>query len=86
MRLDYDPAAAARVADLDALQELLRLAFAQRRKQLGSLRKRRDAPVAPGALDAAFTAVGIDPAARPADVPPQRYRALAVALTDQRRT
>jgi len=82
VRLDYDPAAAARLADLDALQHVLRVAFAQRRKQLGSLRKRRDAPAAPGALDAAFAAAGIAPAGRPADVGPEQYRALADALAE----
>jgi len=80
VRIDFDPAAAARLADVDRLQTLLATAFGQRRKQIGSIFRRKQQPFSPQALEAALTAAGIDRSLRPQDIPPDQYLSMANAL------
>ncbi len=87
LRIDFDADRAGQLADVGTLQRLLALAFAQRRKQIGSIlhRKpptgRRASPAfSPAALEAALAAGGIDPTARPQQIAPEQYVAAANAL------
>lgn len=50
MRIDFDDHAARRIADVDVLTATLALAFSQRRKQIGSIVRRRRAPFTSDAL------------------------------------
>ena len=80
VRIDFDQAAAQRVVDLDLLTAVLALSFGQRRKQIGSIVRRKDSPFPPDALAAALAAAGIDPTLRPEQVTPEAFAALAAAL------
>ncbi len=82
VRIDYDEQAAARIADIDVLCDLLRLAFSQRRKQIGSLIRRRDAVglAGPDVLKAAMERANIDPTDRPERVNPQQFADFANAI------
>jgi 16S rRNA (adenine1518-N6/adenine1519-N6)-dimethyltransferase len=82
VRIDFDAGRAARLRSVDTLQTVLALAFAQRRKQIGSILRRRDAPLPAAALAAALQAAGIDRTARAETVAPEQYLALADALLD----
>ena len=81
LRIDFDAAAAGRLDDAGTLSALLAAAFGQRRKQIGSLRRRHDVPWTPEALAAAFDRAGIDPGQRPQTVTPGQFLALANALS-----
>ena len=80
VRIDFDPAAAADLADTDVLRTLLASAFSQRRKQIGSILRRKGLPWPPTALAAALDAAGIDLTARPERIGPDQFRLAANAL------
>jgi 16S rRNA A1518/A1519 N6-dimethyltransferase RsmA/KsgA/DIM1 with predicted DNA glycosylase/AP lyase activity len=80
LRIDFDAAAAARLADADTLSAVLAAAFGQRRKQIGSLLRRRDCPFPPDRLAGALAAAGIETTVRPERVAPEQFLALANAL------
>ena len=80
VRLDFDAQAAADVEDVQTLTQVVAAAFAQRRKQMGSMLRRRNLPWPADAIAAAFTHAGIDPTCRAETVTPHQYLALANAL------
>ena len=80
MRIDLDVARSVEVLDIDILTALLSAAFAQRRKQIGSLLRRKDAAFAPDALAAAMAEAAIDQAQRPEQIATDQYRQMANAL------
>jgi len=84
VRIDFDPAAAQRLGDIDALNALLALAFGQRRKQIGSIRRRRKAAFVPAAMDAAMEESGVDRSRRPEELKPETYLVIANALAASR--
>jgi 16S rRNA (adenine1518-N6/adenine1519-N6)-dimethyltransferase len=80
MRIDFDAASAAGVVNVDVLTAVLAGAFAQRRKQIGSMLRRDDVAFAAAALAEAFGRAKIDPTCRPEQIGPEQYRILANAL------
>jgi len=82
VRIDFDPVAAADLTDTDVLRRLLVLAFSQRRKQIGSVLRRKDAAWPADALAGALQAAGIDRTARPERVAPGQFRLAANALAE----
>ena len=80
VRIDFDPSAAAELADTDVLRHLLASAFSQRRKQIGSILRRKDPPWPPDALAAALNAARIDLTARPERITPDQFRLTANVL------
>ncbi len=80
LRLDFDPDAAAAVADAAQLSAVLAAAFAHRRKKLSTTCRTRGFPFAREAFLAAAGEAGIDPGERPHRVAPEGFRALANAL------
>ena len=77
LRIDYDPQAAGAVADFDVLDEVVHLAFSQRRKKVGTVFRNH----ANGeALLAAAAAAGIDTDARAERISPQEFGAIAATL------
>ena len=81
LRIDFDAASAGRLADPDALTRLLWSAFAQRRKQIGSLLGRKDCPFEPDALSAAMDRAGIERKSRAEEVSPSQYLEAASTLS-----
>ena len=82
LRIDFDPPAAADLADADTLRRLVALAFSQRRKQMRSVLRRKDAPWPPAALAAALEKARIDLTARPERITADQFRLAANALAD----
>jgi len=81
LRIDFDAARAALVP-AEELQRILTAAFSQRRKQIGSLPRRKHLPYRGEDILAAFHAAGIDPAIRPQQVSPEAFCAVARMLAD----
>lgn len=79
LRIDFTEEAA-EFAALAELDSLLAAAFGQRRKRIGSLPGRCGPALDPDAVRGAMDAAGIDPDARPEDVPPGHYRKAAEIL------
>lgn len=77
MRIDFDAGSACDLADADVLRRLVAAAFTQRRKQLTSLLKRKDAPFPPDALRTAMGRAGLDPTLRAENVSPAQFAAMA---------
>lgn len=77
MRIDFDRQAAARIADLDSLANLLNLAFSQRRKQIGSLVRRKCRAGDAEQFAAALEKAQITPDMRPDAIGPAQYLRLA---------
>jgi 16S rRNA (adenine1518-N6/adenine1519-N6)-dimethyltransferase len=80
VRIDFDPTSARRVRDVERLSGLLAVAFSQRRKQIGSIVRRKQGHFEPEALDAALGAAGVDRSLRPQDVEPEKYLCMANSL------
>ncbi len=80
LRLDFDPHAAAAVADAAQLSAVLAAAFAHRRKKLSTTCRTRGFPFAREAFAAAAGEAGIDLGERPHRVAAEGFRALANAL------
>ncbi|MCY2929293.1 MAG: 16S rRNA (adenine(1518)-N(6)/adenine(1519)-N(6))-dimethyltransferase RsmA [Planctomycetota bacterium] len=85
VRIDFDPARAGAVADVAVLTAAVGMAFAARRKQIGSIRRRKDSGFAPEVLEAALDAAGIEHARRAEDVPPEQFRRFANFLAGAKR-
>ena len=80
VRLDFDPPAAATLAGAGVLRKVLRAAFSQRRKQIGSLLHRKALPWPADALADAIDQARIDLTARPERITPDQFRLVANAL------
>ncbi len=79
-RIDFDPIRAGRLEDVSVLQQLLRHAFGQRRKQMRSLCRRKGLAFSPEVLAEAMESADIDPSRRPERVEPARFLAFANGL------
>jgi len=77
VRIDFDATQAENVADVRRLKQVLRTAFGQRRKQLGSASRSQDSALPTGAFQTALENVGVDPSLRAENLSPQEYLALA---------
>jgi 16S rRNA (adenine1518-N6/adenine1519-N6)-dimethyltransferase len=82
LRIDFDPAAAERIVDIDALLAVTGLAMGQRRKKLSSVAKRRGSPIALADMVEAIERVGVNPDARSGEVTPGQYARLARAVSE----
>ena len=80
LRIDFDRTAAGEVNDVMVLAAVVSLAFGQRRKQIGSILKRRGSDFAPPALRSAMDTAGIDPSIRAERIPPEQFRLFANAV------
>jgi len=81
VRIDFDAAAAARLAGASVLQQVLAVAFVHRRKQIGSVLRRSDTPFESSALAAGMAEARIARTVRPQDVTPQQYLVWSNAMT-----
>ena len=81
VRIDFDAGAAERLADAETLSALLRLVFAQRRKQLASAIGRKNCPFSAEALSAALAAADIKATQRAETVAPEQFLVVANALS-----
>lgn len=82
VRVDFDATAAAQLRDAGTLKALLATVFGQRRKQLGSVIHRKNAPFATDAFEAAIAKAGIPPTVRGETLTPAHYLAIANSLAD----
>jgi 16S rRNA (adenine1518-N6/adenine1519-N6)-dimethyltransferase len=83
VRIDFDTRSASRIADIDVLTGVVRLAFNQRRKQIGTIFRGKRGKLLtedPDALRGALSAAGIDERFRPQQISPEAFAALAHAL------
>jgi 16S rRNA (adenine1518-N6/adenine1519-N6)-dimethyltransferase len=80
VRIDFDLQAAAALRNVETLRAFLALAFGQRRKQIGSIVRRKPAVFEAQALASALAAAEITPSLRPQNVAPPQYLAAANAL------
>lgn len=80
VRLDFDPARAGLLADIDVLSGFLAIVFGQRRKQIGAI-LRKDTRFPGGAAEAAVRATGVELTARAEQLPPAAFLAIANALS-----
>jgi 16S rRNA (adenine1518-N6/adenine1519-N6)-dimethyltransferase len=80
VRIDFDAARAAELADASVLTAAVATAFGQRRKQIGSVIRRKNAAFDGDAFAAALAVAGIDTRIRAEEVTPRQYLALANAL------
>ena len=84
VRIDFDPAAARAIRDVAILLEVVNLAFAQRRKQIGSiLRRAEHSSFSPAQLKEALEKNSIDPTARPERITPAQFLTIANALATE---
>lgn len=77
IRIDFNPRAAAQITDLDSLINLLNMAFSQRRKQIGSLIRRKGLANDAEQFAHALKKAEIAPDLRPGAVSPHQYFCLA---------
>jgi 16S rRNA (adenine1518-N6/adenine1519-N6)-dimethyltransferase len=77
VRIDFVPAAAARVGSIDTLRAIVRMAFGQRRKQIRAIVKQADAPFGRQAMLEGLAAAGIDPTWRAENVSPEQFCTMA---------
>jgi 16S rRNA (adenine1518-N6/adenine1519-N6)-dimethyltransferase len=80
VRIDFDAAAAADLANVEVLRDVLRMAFTHRRKQIGSVARRAREPYTAGQLTRALADAEVDRTARPETVPPGKFLRLANAI------
>ena len=80
LRLDFDADRAARLADAKTLSAVLAAAFGQRRKKVAAAGKRKHLPFPAEHFGRALAQAGVDPAARPEQIRPDGFLALANAL------
>ena len=83
LRLDFDPAAAAKLANAAALRSVLALLFGHRRKQMGWALRREDSGIDNEALRGAMDRSDIKVTDRAEQVPPEAWRGLANALSGE---
>jgi len=79
VRIDLDPAAD-RLKGISHLRKVLSLAFGQRRKQIGSIIRRKDPSIAADVFLRGLESAMIDPTLRPGEVTLQQYLRLANEL------
>jgi len=84
LRIDFDPAAAGGVASVAVLQDILRLFFGQRRKQIGSIVRKAGGWAGGAALGEALAGAGIEPTDRAERIGPEKFRLLANALAGRK--
>jgi 16S rRNA (adenine1518-N6/adenine1519-N6)-dimethyltransferase len=77
VRLDFDPALAGQLAELETLGAVLAAAFSQRRKKIIAAARLPNLSFAGEDFLAALGRCGIDPALRPGGIRPEQYRDLA---------
>ncbi|MFP4104974.1 MAG: 16S rRNA (adenine(1518)-N(6)/adenine(1519)-N(6))-dimethyltransferase RsmA [Phycisphaerae bacterium] len=80
VRIDFVPEKAAKVLDVQVLQQALSLAFGQRRKQIGTVAKRRGAAFSRELFTEALSEADISPTQRAEQVSPEQFRRLGNAL------
>ena len=80
VRIDFDPASAAKLTDAKTLETLLTTAFTQRRKQIRSLLRRKGLPWSAEAISTALDTAQIDLSSRPDHITPDQYRQASNAL------
>jgi 16S rRNA (adenine1518-N6/adenine1519-N6)-dimethyltransferase len=73
VRIDFHAGNAARLADVDALRQVVALAFMHRRKQIGAMLRRNDTPLDANDLAAGMEAARIGRTVRPQDITPEQY-------------
>ena len=81
LRIDFDAARADRLADADTLAEVLRLAFGQRRKQIGSIARRKGSRFRAEEFREALAAAEADPASRGEQISPAQFLILSNVLS-----
>jgi len=81
VRIDFNSASADRLPDLPALQELLALAFSQRRKQIGSIFRKARGRFHPQVMAEALASAGVPTQHRPQQITPDQFAAMASFLT-----
>jgi len=82
LRLDFDAASAARLADAGTLQAVLSATFGHRRKKLASAARSRGFPYAREAFLSALAQAGVDADLRPEQVAPEGFLAMANVLQE----
>jgi 16S rRNA (adenine1518-N6/adenine1519-N6)-dimethyltransferase len=80
VRIDFDPAGAGALKDLQTLRAILAAVFAHRRKQIGSILRRKPVGIDGDALAAALERAGIDTSLRAEAIAPAQYLTVANAL------
>ncbi len=80
VRIDFDPVAAGRLADCNVLSAALFFAFNQRRKQIGSVVRRKDVGLGSEVFLQAVHDAGIETTMRAEEISPEQYLALANSL------
>jgi 16S rRNA (adenine1518-N6/adenine1519-N6)-dimethyltransferase len=83
-RIDFDPSAADRLGDAAVLMELLNLSFGRRRKQIGSLIRRKDLPWEPSLVAEALDQAGMERHLRAEAIAPSQFLAAANRLAEAR--
>jgi len=81
LRLNFDPQAAERLSDIDALVYILRTAFGQRRKQIGSIARSIKTGEQDDHLTEAIEAAGVDSRLRAEQISPEAFASLANCLS-----
>ena len=79
-----DPVAPPRevLGDAAVLRQLVNWAFSHRRKKIISTGRRKSAPFAAEAVEAALAAAGVDPDSRPERITPGQFAQMAAALSE----
>ncbi len=80
LRLDFQPDRAGRIEQADALDRVLGILFAQRRKQIGKLARQAGRSGAAPGLAESIDAAGIDPTFRAEKLDPEQFLDLANRL------
>ncbi len=83
LRIDLDHQAAAKIDDVQTLSAVVSLAFGQRRKQIGSVVRRKGAAFERDVFLEALTRAGIAHSERAENVSPQQFLLLANTLADK---
>jgi 16S rRNA (adenine1518-N6/adenine1519-N6)-dimethyltransferase len=83
VRIDTSDARCAQLADADVLGELVNVAFGQRRKQIGSLARRRDCHFAGESIASALDAAGVAQTCRPEQIGLEQWLTMANRLAAQ---
>jgi hypothetical protein len=81
VRLDFDAAAAGRLADAQTLLAVLAGTFGLRRKKIATAARSRAFPFPTERFLAALAEAGIDPSRRPHQIPPAGFLAAANILS-----
>ena len=80
VHIEFNPQAAAALDDANILSASLFFAFNQRRKQIGSVIRRKDVGLASNVFLAAVLGAGVNPTMRAEEIRPAQYLAIANSL------